>query len=63
MSLLETRWENTKYGKLTFSYAGPELWNMLPANVQSLTDVERFKKDIKTILFKDSQQIHRHTLS
>ena len=29
MSLLETRWANTKYGKQTFSYAGPKLWNML----------------------------------
>ena len=63
LSLLETRWVNTKYGKRTFSYAGPKLWNMLPANVQSLKDVEKFKKDIKTILFKDSQQIYRHTLS
>ena len=63
MSLLETRWANTKYGKRTFSYAGPKLWNMLPANVQSLKDVERFKKDIKTILFKDTQQIYRHILS
>ena len=63
LSLLETRWVNTKYGKRTFSYAGPKLWNMLPANVQSLKDVERFKKDIKTILFKDTQQIYRHILS
>ena len=63
MSLLETRWANTKYGKRTFSYAGPKLWNMLPANVQSLKDVERFKKDIKTILFKDTQQIYRQILS
>ena len=63
MSLLETKWTNTKYGKRTFSYAGPKLWNMLPANIQSLKDVERFKKDIKTILFKDTQQIYRHILS
>ena len=45
MSLLETRWANTKYGKRTFSYAGPKLWNMLTASIQSLKDVERFKKD------------------
>ena len=50
LSLLETRWVNAKYGKWTYSYAGPKLRNMLPANIQSLKDVERFKKDIKTIL-------------
>ena len=63
MSLLETRWANTKYGKRTFGYTGPKLWNMLPANVQSLKDVERFKKEINTIPFKDNQQIYRHILS
>ena len=63
MSLLETRWANTKYGKRTFSYAGPKLWNMLPANIQGLRDVDRFKKNINTILFKDTQQISRHISS
>ena len=29
---------------------------MLPANLQSLEDVERFKKDIKILLFKDTQK-------
>ena len=62
ISLLETR-TNTKYGKRTFSYAGPKLWDMLEANIQRLKDVKRFKKDIETILFEDTQQIYRHILS
>ena len=40
------------FGDRSFSYAGPVLWNSLPYSVKSKDNIEIFKKDIKTFLFK-----------
>ena len=41
-SLLDTKsFNNTQYGRRTFSYAGPRLWNALPLNIR--TEVENLK--------------------
>ena len=35
-----------------FSYHGPKLWNELPYQIRCLTDVEQFKRDLKTYYFE-----------
>ena len=57
--LLKTKMVNTKYGKRTFQYAAPRLWNALPVEVRSCDNVEQFKKKIKTILFEGTNELKR----
>ena len=45
---------NSKYGKRTFDYAGPRLWNALPLHIRTEESIEVFKKQIKTILFTNT---------
>jgi len=40
------------FGDRAFSKAGPELWNNLPLTLRQTTDLQKFKKDLKTYLFK-----------
>ena len=42
------------YGERSFSYAAPELWNTLPAEIQNCDDIDVFKRLLKTKLFKDA---------
>ena len=57
--LLETKVVKTKYGKRTFDYAGPRLWNALPLDVRTIDSIDTFKKKLKTILFKDTEGLKR----
>lgn len=41
------------YGDRAFSVAGPVLWNNLPAYIKSSQNVNSFKRDLKTHLFKE----------
>ena len=52
--MLETRSVKTKYGRRTFEYAGPRLWNALPLELRMMDSIETFKKQLKTLLFKDA---------
>ena len=52
---LEMKVVKTKYGKRTFSYAGPRLWNALPLQIRTVENIDVFKRQLKTILFKDTQ--------
>ena len=54
--LLETKRVNTKYGKRTFSYAGPKLWNALPLHVRTEEKIETFKRQVKTLLFDGTEE-------
>ena len=58
--LLETTAVKTKYGKRTFDFAAPRLWNALPLDVRIEGDIEKFKKRVKTILFKDTEGFLKH---
>ena len=40
------------FGDRAFSKSGPVLWNSLPARIRQITNIERFKKELKTLLFK-----------
>ena len=57
--MLETRKVKTKYGRRTFEYAGCRLWNALPLDVRMEEKIENFKKQIKTLLFKDTEGFKR----
>ena len=57
--LLETRKVKTKYGKRTYDYAGSRFWNALPLNIREEEKVENFKKQIKTLLFVDTEGFRR----
>ena len=37
--------------------AGPKLWNKLPMQLRTLTELEDFKKQLKTYLFKQAHQL------
>ena len=52
--LLETKRVNTKYGRRTFDYAGPKLWNALPLHVRVEENINSFKRQVKTIPFNDT---------
>ena len=39
------------YGERSFSYAAPVEWNKLDIENRSLTNLETFKKNLKTYLF------------
>ena len=38
----------------SFSAYGPQIWNSLPRHIQEINDLEEFKKQIKTFLFKNN---------
>ena len=57
--LLETRKVSTKYGRRTFEYAGPRLWNALPLHIRTEEVIERYKKQVKTLLFQDTEGFKR----
>jgi len=42
----------TKFGERAFSHACPAAWNSLPDYIQSESNTKRFKKLLKTYLFK-----------
>ena len=39
------------YGEQSFSYAAPVEWNKLDVEIRSLSNLETFKKKVKTYLF------------
>ena len=39
------------YGERAFSYAAPVEWNKLDVEIRSLSNLETFKKKVKTYLF------------
>eukprot|EP00918_Siedleckia_nematoides_P051234 GHVU01112101.1.p1 GENE.GHVU01112101.1~~GHVU01112101.1.p1 ORF type:complete len:251 (-),score=5.41 GHVU01112101.1:32-784(-) len=53
-SLTPTRVKTHSYGQRAFCAAAPELWNLLPSELQSCDSVDTFKKKLKTFLFKDA---------
>ena len=51
----------TKYGKRLFAYNGPKLWNALPVKLRMEEDTEKYKKNLKTILFDGHDELKRNT--
>ena len=50
--LLKVPRSNLKYGDRSFSVCAPTLWNGLPDNLRLAVDLDTFKRDLKTYLFR-----------
>ena len=63
LHLRETKFHN-KYGSRAFSHAGPKLWNLLPIEIRTEDDTEKFKKQLKSFLMVKGDEyctwIERH---
>ena len=42
------------YGRRTFAYNAPRLWNALPLHIRTEESLDSFKKAVKTLLFQDT---------
>ena len=49
--------ELTSFGDRAFQHAAPRLWNGLPISLRSANNLNSFKKDLKTFLFKDAYNV------
>ena len=52
--LLVPKVKRATFGGISFSRSGPELWNSLPCNIRAFTNLEDFKLNVKTYLFKSA---------
>ena len=57
--MLETKPAVTKYGRRTFDYVAPRLWNALPLNIRCEEDTDTFKKSVKTLLFNGTEELKK----
>ena len=55
--LLVVRFMNTASGRKSFTYISSRAWNRLPKTVRLLNDSLKFKQSIKTILFRNTNNI------
>ena len=55
--MLEVKHVKTNYGRRTFDYVGPRLWNALPLDIRTEEKVDIFKKKVKTILFNGTEEL------
>ena len=46
-----------EYGRRSFSYCGPKIWNSLPAHLKTDITLNSFKSKLKTFLFKQAFDI------
>ena len=52
--LVVPRVHSERFGRRAFSVAGPSLWNSLPLVLRTQKDDERFRRDLKTHLYKQA---------
>ena len=55
--LLHNMYFSSKSGRRSFSYAAPRFWNCLKKEIRLLDDTEHFKTSVKTVLFKNTNNI------
>ena len=53
---LKYRFLNSVYGRRSFRYAAPRLWNALPISIRKLNSLDNFKSKLKYHLFNNSQE-------
>ena len=53
--MLKTNFCKTKYGRRTFQYNAPRLWNALPLHIRTEEKLDTFKRMVKTLLFTDTE--------
>ena len=55
MNLLVVPKSNVKsYGERSTQVAAPRLWNALPKKLKSIKSLDVFKKELKTLLFREA---------
>jgi len=52
--LIEPSVNTVRYGERRFTFCAPKLWNSLPNFIRECDEVESFKRNIKTFLFKEA---------
>ncbi len=57
--LLETPNFKSKYGERVFEYNGSRWWNVLPLAMRIEEDIEKFKTQLKTLLFNGHDELKR----
>ena len=55
--MLETPCYKTKFGRRIFDFNGWRLWNSLPNYLREEKDIDKFKKCLETLLFKNCDQM------
>ena len=55
--LTSTTYKTINYGGRSFSYAAPRLWNALPLDIRESTNLETFKRKLKTHLFSKAYSV------
>ena len=55
--MLEVKYVKTKYGRRTFDFVGPRLWNALPLDVRTEQKLDIFKNKVKTILLEGTEEL------
>ena len=51
---LQEKKTNNKFGDRAFSICGPVLWNRLPKSMKEINSLDKFKRELKTHLFKEA---------
>ena len=51
-NLLNSGKARTRFGERSLRVAGPKLWNGLQDSLRAITDIDDFKRELKTYLFK-----------
>ena len=46
--------KHKSFGGRSLGYGGPKLWNTLPKELKTCTNIKTFKKLLKTFLFKEA---------
>ena len=52
---LKVIFAKTKFGERRYSYFAPRLWNALPLDMRSEEKCDVFKRNLKTLLFRDTE--------
>ena len=60
--LLNVIYLHSKHGKRSFSFCAPRYWNCLPRDIRLLNDTTKFKTCIKTVLFRNQNNIMQAAL-
>ena len=50
---------SSQYGRRSFVYIGPKIWNELPVEIRLISNIEVFKKKLKTLLFANFDSFKR----
>ncbi len=46
--LFQAKWQKVTYGKYTFKYYRSYIWNLLPIEIKSCTEIDKFKSLLKS---------------